>query len=159
MDEENDREKSSAVRNTRRIELLFWRTCGLNAIGLIVSWLILKPEVDFGNPLSFVALVFAIWLLDWILKPLLVVCTLPFIVLTFGAGMVFINALVILAAAWIVPGITFGGYGNALIASLLVSALSWGVALAESERVVRRTMKNSQRDESKQKGDDDAIDV
>lgn len=143
------------VKITRRIELYFWRTCGLNAIGLIFAWLVLKPEIQFGNPLSFVFLVFMIWLLNWLIKPILVIWTLPFIVFTMGVGMLFINAFVIYIAAQISSGVEIGSYWNALLASFFVSALSWGVAMLESEKIMRKM----KRDVESQKNGDNIIEL
>jgi len=141
-------------RITRRIELGFWRTCLLNAAGLLVAWFTCSC-IEFKDALSFAALVVLIWFLNWILRPILVVFTLPFIIFTMGIGMLFINALIIYAAARLVPGegIVVGSYWAALWASFLVSALSWGLAMAQSERIIRQALKKEK------KKDDDVIDV
>lgn len=146
---------SNEVKITRRIELYFWRTCGLNTIGLILAWLALKPSIEFGNPLSFAVLVFVIWLLNWLLKPILVICTLPFLILTMGVGMLFINALVIYLAARLVPDVQVASYWDALLASLFVSILSWGVAMLESEKILRKIKKDS----DSSKNNDNIIDL
>ena len=82
MREENNvdggEERPSAVRITSRIELNFWRTCLLNAAGLAIAWAT-RPDIHFGNIIYFAALVVAIWFLNWLLKPIIVVFALPFI--------------------------------------------------------------------------------
>ena len=101
-----------------------------------------------------------IWFLNWVLKPALVLFALPFIIFTVGIGMLFINALIIYFAARLIPGdgIVVGSYWAALWASFLVSVLSWGLALARSERITVRTFSaNSGAPDRNDK--DDVIDV
>ena len=144
------------MRITQRVELNFWRTCLLNASGLALAWAT-TSGIEFNNVLSFTALVVMIWFLNWILKPILVVFALPFIIFTVGIGMLFINALIIYFAARLIPGdgIVVGSYWSALWASFWVSVLSWGLALAKSEKLNPKNLSPK----TKQKKDDDVIDV
>ena len=114
----------------------------------------------FTDFLSFIILVVLIWFMNWILRPILVVFTLPFIIFTMGVGMLFINAVIIYFAARLIPGdgIVVGSYWAALWASFLVSVLSWGLALSRSERITVRTISpNSAASDRNDR--DDVIDV
>lgn len=156
---DNDSPRVSTVRLTRRVELNFWRTCLLNAAGLGLAWLT-TSSIQFNNVVSFALLVVLIWFLNWVLKPALVIFALPFNIFTVGIGMLFINALIIYFAARLIPGdgIVVGSYWAALWASFLVSVLSWGLALARSERITVRTFSaNSGAPDRNDK--DDVIDV
>jgi len=162
MDENLDEPKfpkNSAVRITRRIELNFWHTCALNAAGIGLAWMT-TDSIRFSGIFSFALLVVIVWFLNWVLKPILVLFALPFIILTIGVGMLFINALIIYFAARLVPGdgIHVGSYWAALWASFLVSVLSWGLALARSERISVRAFPQA-KNKKDQKKDDDVIDV
>ncbi len=156
---DNQARQFSTVRITRRIELDFWRTCILNAAGLSLAWLT-TPSIQFNNIVSFAMLVVLIWFLNWILKPILVLFALPFIIFTIGVGMLFINALIIYFAARLIPGddIIVGSYWAALWASFLVSVLSWGLALARSERIGVRTFAQTKKDKN-DSDNDDVIDI
>ncbi|WP_038211621.1 phage holin family protein [Xenophilus azovorans] len=59
-----------------------------------------------------------------IVKPLLIVLTLPLTLLTFGLFLLVINALMILLVAALVRGFRVSGFWTALFASLFVSILS-----------------------------------
>ena len=59
-----------------------------------------------------------------IVKPLLIVLTLPLTLLSFGLFLLVINALVILLVAALVRGFHVSGFWTALFASLFVSVLS-----------------------------------
>ena len=59
-----------------------------------------------------------------IVKPMLVLLTLPLTLLTFGLFLLVINALVLLLVAALVKGFKVSGFWTALFASLFVSLLS-----------------------------------
>lgn len=62
-------------------------------------------------------------LLNGLVKPLLVILTLPVTLLTLGLFLLVINAIIILLAGSLVPGFTVDGFWWALLFSLLLSAL------------------------------------
>ena len=70
------------------------------------------------------ALLLAVVLLSFcnvFLKPLLMLVSLPFIVLTFGLGIWFINALLFLLVGNLVSGFSVESFGSALWGALVVS--------------------------------------
>ena len=76
---------------------------------------------------SFVtALILAIvlGLLNLIVKPILIILTLPITIFTFGLFLFVINALIILLAAKFVGGFRVDGFWWALLFSLLLSILT-----------------------------------
>ena len=156
----NDNEPNSGgdFHITRRIELNFWRTCFFNAAGLLLAKLT-TDSIQFENIFSFTLLVVLIWFLNWIMRPILVVFTLPFIIFTMGVGMLFINAVIIYFAARLVPGIVVGSYWAALWASFLVSVLSWSVAMARSERTIRAAFGKSRNRNDKDDDNNNNSDV
>lgn len=66
---------------------------------------------------------FVIGLLNTVVRPILVVFTLPVTVLTLGLFLFIINALMFWAAASVLDGFHVRGFGAALIGSLLYSLL------------------------------------
>ncbi len=102
---------------------------------LIYKWL-LNALVIFG--LSFLpigvhvdsywtALVFSLILsiLNYTVKPLLILFTLPITLLTLGLFLFAVNAIVIWIAAGMVSGITIDGFSAAAIFSILLSIISY----------------------------------
>jgi putative membrane protein len=59
-----------------------------------------------------------------VVKPLLIVLTLPLTLLTFGLFLLVINALMILGVSALVRGFRVSGFWTALFASIFVSLLS-----------------------------------
>ncbi len=62
-----------------------------------------------------------------IVKPLLIVLTLPLTFLTLGLFLLVINALMILLVARLVKGFKVSGFWTAFFASILVSVLSFAI--------------------------------
>jgi len=98
---------------------------------LLVRWLVLALGVTLATKLvtgitcdSGATLFWVVVLLSFfnaILRPLLVLFTLPFIVLTLGLGVVVINALLFLFVGRLVDGFHVAGFWPALWGSLVVS--------------------------------------
>lgn len=59
-----------------------------------------------------------------VLKPLLIVLTLPLTLLTFGLFLLVINALMIMLVAWLVKGFKVSGFWTAFFASIFISLFS-----------------------------------
>ena len=158
-----ERPRPGDVRITRRVELNFWRTCLLNAAGLLLADITTSSDqLCFGDIWSFSLLIVTIWFLNWIIKPVLVVFTLPFIIFTMGIGMMFINAIIIYLAARILPfdGIMVSSYWVALWASFWVSFLWWALEMFRAERIATFKFRGRvSREEDQQKKDDDVIDI
>ncbi|MES1168443.1 MAG: phage holin family protein, partial [Oleiharenicola lentus] len=77
---------------------------------------------DDGQTLIVVVLVLSVF--NVILKPLLLLFTLPFIILSLGLGIWLINALLFFAAGRLVEGFHVAGFGSALFGALIVSVTS-----------------------------------
>ena len=101
---------------------------------LIVKWLLSAtallaiPYIYSGVQVtSFTVALFAalvIGLLNTIVRPVLVVLTLPVTVVTLGLFLFVINALMFWAAATVLDGFKVTGFGAALLGSLIYSVLS-----------------------------------
>jgi putative membrane protein len=61
------------------------------------------------------------------------IITFPLILLTFGLFLFVVNAIVILLVAFLVPGLSINGFPPALIAAVILAAVSlfWKMATAE----------------------------
>jgi putative membrane protein len=101
---------------------------------LLVRWMVLAVGVVIATHVvpgihcaDNQALVIAVLLLSFfnaLLKPVLVVFTLPFIILTMGLGILVINAILFLFVGNLVPGFTVDGFWSALGGSLVLSITS-----------------------------------
>lgn len=64
-----------------------------------------------------------------IVRPVLVLLTLPFTILTLGLFLFVVNALMLMLAAALVDGFKVRGFGPALVGSVLLSLLNLAVAV------------------------------
>ncbi len=92
----------------------------LTAIAVVVLANILPGVNVDGYGIAIVVAV-VIALLRLVVKPLLVLFTLPITVLTFGFFLLVINAIIILLAAYLVNGFYVDSFWWALLFSLLLS--------------------------------------
>lgn len=67
-------------------------------------------------------------LLNTIVRPLLVLLTLPVTILTLGLFILVINGLTFWLAAYVVPGFSVTGFGWAIVAALVYSLISWAIS-------------------------------
>ncbi len=114
------RRYDSRMLNTLAPFLLHW---AITALSLWVASHIfngLKFESTSALIVSALLLGFA----NAIVKPLLIVLTLPLTLLTFGLFLLVINALMILLVSWLVKGFRVSGFWTALFASIFISLLS-----------------------------------
>ncbi len=80
-------------------------------------------EVQDGRTLIGAALVLGI--VNGVVRPLLIVLTLPFTVVTLGLFLLVINAAMLGLVAWMFNGFNIAGFWPALFASMLVSLTGW----------------------------------
>lgn len=105
----------------------------LRTMSLIARWLLLASALlllaqlvpgmqitGFGAALW---AAFVLGLLNTLVRPVLVLLTLPVTLLTLGLFLFVINALMFWAAAWMLEGLEVTGFGTALLGSLLYSLM------------------------------------
>lgn len=68
-------------------------------------------------------------LVNAVVRPLAIILTLPFTIVTLGLFLFVVNAAMLALVAWLLPGFMLGGFWWALLGSLVVSivgtVLSW----------------------------------
>ena len=143
---------------------------------LLKTWLLLALGVIIAAHTasgigydSTAALVVAVLLLSFcnlVLKPVLMLFSLPFIILTFGVGIWLINALLFMLVGALVQGFHVMSFWNALWGALVVSLT--GVAanlLFGTSRIDVQTSQGQSTDRTSSqsrkplKNDDDVIDI
>ncbi len=97
--------------------LLRW---GVLAVGVVLATK-LVPGIRCDDGATLVAVVLLLSFFNAILKPLLLLFTLPFIILTLGLGVVVINALLFLFVGRLVDGFHVAGFWSAVGGALIVS--------------------------------------
>lgn len=100
-------------------------------VNLLVRWMVLALGVmlstklvrgihyDSGTTLAVVVILLSLF--NAVLKPLLMLFTLPFIILSLGIGIWFINALLLYFTGKMVEGFRVDNFAAALLGALIVS--------------------------------------
>lgn len=100
--------------------LVNWLTTAV-ALG-VVAWILPGVTVSSLPALAVASLVLG--MVNTVVKPVLVVLTLPLTVATLGLFYFVVNGLAFALAAWIVPGFEVRSFGWAMLGALLVGAVS-----------------------------------
>ncbi len=82
------------------------------------------PGISVDGWLSALGAAIVLGILNAILRPLLLLLSLPFIIITFGLFVFVINALLLGLASWLVPGFHVAGFWSAVFGSLVISIIS-----------------------------------
>ncbi|MBI2813699.1 MAG: phage holin family protein [Opitutae bacterium] len=100
-------------------------------VNLLVRWLVLAlgvalstkivPGISYDSGLTLLTVVLLLSFLNVVVKPILMLFALPFIILTLGIGIWFINAVLLYFAGRLVDGFHVSGFGAALWGALIVS--------------------------------------
>jgi len=103
--------------------LLVWI---LNAVALWLVTLIV-PGVQVQDPLHAFIAAIVLGLVNALVKPVLVLLTLPITVLTLGLFLLVLNALLFWGVSALLPGFHVAGFWWALLGALLYSLLTWAM--------------------------------
>ena len=116
---------------------LFLLNLSINIIAILAAvWLI--PGIDLQGPwwgLAVVALLFGV--LNAGVRPLLLLLTFPFVIVTLGFFMLVINALMLYLTGWLARGFnidfTVANFGSAILGAIVISLISTGLRLLSGE--------------------------
>lgn len=100
-------------------------------VNLLVRWLVLAlgvalstkivPGISYDSGLTLLVVVLLLSFLNVVVKPFLLLFSLPFIILSLGIGVWLINALLFYFVGRLVDGFHVAGFGSALWGALIVS--------------------------------------
>src|SRR3989344_2537563 len=96
----------------------------LSALAVFVSAYVI-PGVRVESYVTALIVAGGLGVVNMILKPILVILTLPITILTLGLFYFVINAILVLLVASVVPGFFVSGFGAALLFSLVLSVVGW----------------------------------
>lgn len=95
-----------------------------NCLGLVVAAAIV-PDISYGNDLGTLLLAGAILaLVNFALRPIVVLMTLPAVILSLGAALLLVNALMLWLTSGLVDGLRVGGFFSTLAGAVLVSLVN-----------------------------------
>jgi putative membrane protein len=96
----------------------------LSVIGILAVSRILSG-VHISNWETAAILVIVLAILNLIVKPILIILTIPITIITLGLFLLVINAIIILVADYLIDGFYVDGFIWAFIFSLVLSIIHW----------------------------------
>src|SRR5271154_3471217 len=117
---------------------LFWHWAIL-VIGLYLVTLITPISFDAPKDLAWAALV----LINTIIKPILILISLPLVLLSLGLFLLIINAIILYTVPHFVPGFHVPGFFSAFFGSVLLSLITGFFTGYEKRVSVRRVDPNA----------------
>lgn len=101
------------------------------------AWLL--PGVDISSWAALLIGALVLGFVNAVVRPLLVILTLPVTVLTLGLFYLVVNGVAFALAAYIVPGFQVAGCGWSILGALSVSLFSWFIGLFAGDGELRAT--------------------
>lgn len=96
----------------------------LNALALLVVAYIFPGWLKLDGLLAAVVAALVLGIVNAVIRPVVLILTLPLNLVTLGLFTFVVNALMLILVAWLVPGVDVGGFWPAVGASLAVSIVS-----------------------------------
>ena len=104
----------------------------VNILAIILAAAIV-PGIRLDGVLSAVAAGVLLGLVNAVVRPVLLILTLPITLLTLGLFLFVLNGLCFWLVAGLVKGFHVGGFWSAMLGALVVSVASWVVTLLVSD--------------------------
>jgi putative membrane protein len=111
------------------------------AAGLwVASKLVPGVSITDGWSLLWAALVLGI--MNALVRPVLIIMTLPLTILTLGLFLLVINAAMLSLVAWMLDGVTVAGFWSAFFGAIVISITGWLASsfISDQGRVERVTI-------------------
>jgi len=104
--------------------MYFIAKLAINSISIFLAASFL-PGVHVSSFPKAIWVALVISILNVLFKPFLILLTIPITIFTFGFFLLFINAIIISAAAYLINGFAVDSFLNAFILSLIVALLNY----------------------------------
>ncbi len=121
--------------------ILYKTVVNILAIGL-VALMFKHIEINSIWILLIVALTFTLF--NIVIKPFLLLLSLPLIVITMGLGYILINALILILVSSVISGFTVDGLWVAVGASIIISIINMFADAIANQYLIQRTVQNEE---------------
>jgi putative membrane protein len=112
---------------------IIWKGVGMR--DLVLRWLIsaaallavsyLVPGIEVKGFFSALLAAMVLGVLNAVVRPILILLTLPLTIVTLGLFLLVINGLMLLLASALLPGFTVHGFWAALVGAFVLSLIGW----------------------------------
>lgn len=104
-------------------------------MSILIKWLVsalailvtayLLPGIHIASFTTALVVAVVLGIINAVVKPVLLILTLPITILTLGLFTLVINAAVIILTSYLVPGFKVDGFWWALLFSMVLSIVNW----------------------------------
>ncbi len=94
----------------------------------------ISPWAEVEDPVALIVTALLLGIFNTVLRPLLILLTLPINILSFGLFILVINGLILYIISLLVPGFNLSGFGAAVFTSILVSLTAWVINMLIKDR-------------------------
>jgi len=107
-----------------------------SSLGLWLAAALLSSHISYGDTLGgVIGAGFLLAILNMLLKPILVVLSLPAVILSLGLFMIVLNGVVVIVASWLYAPLHITGFWPAVFAGMVIGLLNWLItALLEENK-------------------------
>jgi putative membrane protein len=99
--------------------------CLITALGLWVASAIL-PGVHSTGLLSLIGAGLMLGVVNAVVRPIIIILTLPITIFTLGLFLLVVNALMVLLVSRMMHGFGVDGFGSAMLTAIIVTVVGWG---------------------------------
>lgn len=96
----------------------------LNGVAVLLAAYLI-PGLYVSGPGAAIVAGIALGIVNAVIRPVLILLTLPFTLLTLGLFIFVVNAICLALVAWLVPGFAVNGFVAAFVGALAISVVSW----------------------------------
>lgn len=104
-----------------------------NALAILAAAYIV-PGIEVVGGLSLLAAALVLGLINAVVRPILLLLTLPFTLVTLGLFIFLLNAFCLWLTSWMVKGFAVHGFWAAVLGAMIVSLVSLVVTILLSDR-------------------------
>ena len=102
----------------------------INMVAILIIAYLFPGIMRVDGFMGALAVSFILGIVNAVIRPILIILTLPLTIFTFGFFLLIINGLMLGLVSYFVPGFYVSGLGGAIIGSILISIISWILSIS-----------------------------
>jgi len=102
----------------------------INMVAIMIITYLFPGIMRVDGFIGALAVSFILGIVNAVIRPILIILTLPLTIFTFGFFLLIINGLMLGLVSYFVPGFYVSGLGGAIIGSILISIISWILSIS-----------------------------
>lgn len=107
----------------------------VSSLGIWIAAALFNDRITYGSRLGVIVIAGLILaLVNTIIKPIVVILSLPAILFSLGLFMIVINGLMLLLVDWLYPSLEIAGFGVAILAGMVIGLVNYLVSAILEER-------------------------